>query len=361
MRGRTFIMEFVSGWKGLIIFLLIVILFVGAMPLIFPTFAETAKGLEGSENVEITVPEEIGGTITLSWDSMEGATQYVVMESGSVSMIAGKVIHTGIERETSFPKEFEGNRYYAVLGVTDDITEPTLIGMISTEKKTNPFDELLENPIYKGMTHGRTISVYKIEGYISLEIFSWWVLLVGLFLGYIAVNTVARDFEGKRMDLIFSTPLSREEYLIEKFLALTAYTVVLLLLAAGAVIGSVGSLELSDGLAGSSTVLAFIGSLPLLMVIISVGMLTAVYFRNARTAMGITFSFVFVEYILSVIGNLSEKFSILADLSIVEYWDYNAALYDNVLKIGEFAALIVLAAVVLVSAVLVFKRKDIPT
>jgi ABC-2 type transport system permease protein len=282
------------------------------------------------------------------------------MESESVSMIGGTVIYTGTGTETSFPKDFQGNRYYAVLGVTDDPTEPTVVGMISTEKKTNPFDELLENPIYKSMTHGRTVSVYEIEGFISLEVFSWWVLLVGLFLGYIAVNTVARDFESKRMDLIFSTPLSRKDYLIEKFLALTAYTVALLLLAGGAVIGSVNSLEISTGLTSSAAVLAFIGSLPLLMVIIAVGMLTAVYFRNTRTAMGVTFSFVFVEYILSLIGNLSEEFHVLREISIVEYWDYNAALYDNTLLIGEVVVLTILAAVILGFTILVFKKKDIP-
>ncbi len=360
MRGRTFLMEFVSGWKGLLIFLLVVLLFVGAMPKIFPTFAETAEELEGSENIEITVPEEMGGTITLSWEPVEGTTQYIVMESESVSMIGGTVIYTGAGTETSFPKDFEGNRHYAVLAVTDDPTEPILVAMVSTEKKTNPFDELLESPFYKGMTKGKAVSIYEIEGFISMEIFSWWVLLIGLFLAYIAVNTISGDFEKKRMDLIFSTPLSREEYLIEKFLALSGYTAVLLLLAAGAVVGSVDSLNISDTLASGPTILAFIGSLPLFMVIIAVGMLAAVYFRNARTAMGGTFAFVFVEYMLSVIGNLSEKFSILADLSIVEYWDYNAALYDNVLNLGEFAALCVLAVVVLGATVLVFKKGDIP-
>jgi len=52
------------------------------------------------------------------------------------------------------------------------------------------------------------------EGFMTIELYSWWILLVGVYLSFLSVKSVTGDFEESRMDILFSTPLSRKEYLI---------------------------------------------------------------------------------------------------------------------------------------------------
>ena len=72
MIGRVFLMEFRTGWKGLLIFLFLILLIAGGMPGIYPSFKESFEsGLEGEENLRIVVPEEKGGDINLSWTPLK--------------------------------------------------------------------------------------------------------------------------------------------------------------------------------------------------------------------------------------------------------------------------------------------------
>ena len=144
------------------------------------------------------------------------------------------------------------------------------IGMTSTKKEGgNPFDELLDNPAYQSLTQGKVTSLSEIEGFVSLEFFSWWILLAGLFFAYFSISSVTEGYEGKQMDLIFSTPISREQYLIEKFAALTVITILVLLVGAGAMAGGIAEIGESDNLGSYTVFLALISSLPMLLVIMA--------------------------------------------------------------------------------------------
>jgi ABC-type transport system involved in multi-copper enzyme maturation permease subunit len=362
MIGKVFFMEFRTGWKGILIFLLLVLLIAGGMPGIFPSFKESFESdLEGEENLEISIPDEKGDYINLSWEPLENVSQYMIVESNVSYLFPFINIYSTNNSNISILYDFDEERYYLVAAMVNGSESPMVIGITtSSGDRKSAIDEFLENPAYKGLTGGRVISFSEIKGFISLEFYSWWVLLAGLFLAYIAVSSVSGDFEGKRMDLIFSTPIKREQYLLEKFTALTVITFVIILFAAGALASGIDSIGYSDELDANTIFLSLIGSLPMLLVIMAIGVLSAVQFGTTRAGMGIAFLFVMIEFILYTLSGFSSVYEGAKYATVLNYWDYNDVLYDGVFDAGHFIGLFVVAGIILVLAVYLFKKKDIP-
>ena len=362
MVGRITYMELRTGLKSLLIFGLLVTIVSVGMPMIYPTFRDSlTEELEGANKVNLELPSEEGGMIVLSWEPLENATSYMVLEDNRSNMVTAKMKYIGVETSISFEKDFEEKRYYAVTAETTDTSDPVLIGIASTEGGEDPFQDLLNNPAYAGLTGGRNISMLEAKGFIALEFFSWWWMLAGLFIAYLSVSVIASDFENKRMDVMFSTPISRRRYLLEKFTAMSIITLFIILVAIGGLAGGLANINALHEFSVGTVFLSLIGCLPFLMVISAVGMLTAVLFQKVRVGMGVTFSFVFAEFFLYTFGNFSKSLEWMKAISIFNYWDYSAVIFDNIFKAENFIALTVVAIVLIISGIWVFEKKDIPT
>ena len=362
MFGRITYMELKAGWKGLLIFGILILVVSASMVQLFPVFRDSlTEELEGANKVNLELPNEQGGNITLSWEPLENATSYMVLEDTRVSMVTAKIAYSGEETSITFEKDFEEKRYYAVMAVIDETSDPVLIGIATTEEGADPFKELLENPVYSGFTGGRNISMLEVKGFVTLEFFSWWWMLAGLFIAYLSVSVIANDFENKRMDVMLSTPISRRRYLLEKFGAMSIIALLMILVAIVGLAGGLASIDALSEFSATAAALSLIGCLPFLMVIAAVGMLTAVLFQKVRTGMGVTFAFVFTEFFLYTFGGFSKSLEWLKTISIFNYWDYSSVIIDDLFKSGDFVILTVLAIVLVVIGVWVFEKKDIPT
>jgi len=361
MFGRMVYMELRTGWKSLLIFCLFILVVSAGMVQIFPTFRDSlTEELEGANKVSLELPDEHGGNVTLSWESMENATSYMVLEDSRLSMVTAELKYTGAETSITFEKDFEEKRYYAVTALLNETSDPLLIGIASTEKGENPFQELLENPVYKGFTGGRNINMLEAKGFITLEFFSWWWMLAGLFIAYLSVSVIASDFENKHMDLLLSTPVSRRRYLIEKFSAMTVVALLTILVAAAGLVGGLTSINALNEFSAGTALLSLMGCLPFLMVIAAVGVFTAVLFQRVRAGMGVTFAFVFAEFFLYAFGGFSRSLEWMKTISIFQYWDYSSVIIDDFFKAGDFIVLTMLALVLLIIGIWVFEKKDIP-
>jgi ABC-2 type transport system permease protein len=394
MFGKVIFMEIRTGWKGILLFLFIVLLFAGGFPQMFPMILETDIPLAGEENLELVLPENTGENLTLSWTPVGENMSYLVVESENISIYPSTNIFFTKNTSVEIPYNFTGNRYYSVFAINvssinftdmfpfftdffaalynDSATssfqlqmenqfDSTYIGMTQTEEDAaSAFDALLENDAYKSLTGGRVTTMTEMRGFISLEFFSWWIFLAGLFFAYISVSSVTSDFDGKRMDLIFSTPISRERYLIEKFMAMILIALFILVMAAGAMWSGIEQTGYTEDLSPYIIFLAVIGSLPMLLVIMAIGFLSSVQFRSMRVGMGIAFLFIMIEFVLYTVSQMVESAANAKYATVMYYWDYNTALYDGVLKVGDFIGLFVVAVIILALAIWVFKKKDIP-
>jgi ABC-2 type transport system permease protein len=395
MFGKVIMMELRTGWKGILLFTFIVLLMAGGMPQMFPTLMESSGiPLDGEENLDLVVPDTPGEDLSLSWTPMGDNMSYLIVESLNMSIYPPSNLFISTTPSIKIPHNFTGNRFYSVFTFNmsdfnfteifslfsklsaistndtdsssfkfkmDNQLGTTFIGMTQIEKdESNPFDQLLENEVYEGLTGGRVTTMTEMRGFISLEFFSWWIFLAGLFFAYVSVSSLTSDFDGKRMDLIFSTPISRERYLLEKFIAMILVATFVLVIAAAAMWGAIEGTGYTKGLSQSIIFMAVVSSLPMLMVIMAIGFLSAVQFRSMRVGMGIAFLFIMVEFILYTVSQISPGAESAKYGSIMYYWDYNAVLYDGAAKVGDLMVLVVVTVVILMLAIWVFKKKDIP-
>ena len=362
MFGRIVFMELRTGWKGLLIFGLLVLIVSAGIPMIFPTYRDSLiEEMEGASKVHLELPDEQGGMITLSWEPLEAATSYMVLEDNRSSMVTPNIKYMGNETSITFEKDFEEKRYYAVMAALDETSDPVLIGITATEKGEDPFQELLKNPAYAGFTGGRNISMLEVKGFVALEYYGWAWMLTGLFIAYLSVSLIASDFENKRMDVMFSAPISRRRYLLEKFTAMSVIALFIVLVQIAGLTWGLASINALNEFSANAVLLSLIGSLPFLMVIAAVGIATAIFFQKVRTGMGITFAFVFAEFFLYTFGGFSKSLEWMKTISIFKYWDYFSVIIDDLFKTGDFLILTLLAIVLIIAAIRVFQKKDIPT
>jgi ABC-2 type transport system permease protein len=355
------LMELRAGWRGLLIFGVLVIIVSAGMPQIFPTYRDSlVEELEGANNVHIDVPEGLGGVITLTWEPLANATSYLVLEDTRVSMVTATLKYTGTNTTLTFEKDFEEKRYYAVMAMVNEASTPALIGVAATEKGKDPFQELMQNPAYAGFTGGKNISMLEVKGFITLEFFSWWWMLAGLFIAYLSASFIAGDFENKRMDLIFSTPISRRRYVLEKFSALSIISLFVVVVAVMGLTSGLASIGVLKEFPADTVFFSLIGCVPFLMVIAAVGILAAVLFQKVRSAMGITFAFVFTGFFLFTFGSFSKSLSWMKTISFFTYWDYASVIVDNLFKPSDLIILVALAGVLLGVGIWLFERNDIP-
>ena len=64
---------------------------------------------------------------------------------------------------------------------------------------------------------------------------------------------------------------------------------------------------------------------------------------------------------LYTMSGFSEDLAGLKYASVIHYWDYNSVLFDGIFSVGDFVLLSVVSAILLVVAMFVFNKRDIPT
>lgn len=360
MIGRVTFRELKIAWKIILVICTITIIYSASMPAIFPLYRSSlAEELEGTSRVHITLPNETQSNITLTWDNPENSTSYIVLEDNRSIMLTAKIKYVGNETSITFEKDFTEKRYYAVMAIIEGITEPSVIGIATTEE-SDPFKELLENPVYKSFAGGRSISMLEVKGFITLEFFILWTMLAGMFIAYLSVSVVAGDFENRHMDIWLSKPIKRGRYLAEKFAAVVIISLIMSLTAAFGLIAGLSSINLLNELSASATLISVMAGLPVLMVVAAVGTLSAVGFQKVRAGIGISFAFVFAQLFLRTFGSFSKELEFMKTISVFTYWDYSAAIFDTTFKAGDFALLIAVSLLIIAAAVWVFEKKDIP-
>jgi len=353
--GNNMVMELKKSWKGLLIFLIIVLLLIAGFIQAYPSVrAGFEEDLEGQENIEMEIIDENRNvTVKLTWDGWhekEEVNNYTVLMSNTESFTVPMEKWENIDSpyiEISLEK-VEGEvpeRYFAVAWEEE---ERKLVGIESTVDRLEVFQEIW----------GADIT--DIRGMISMLWDMWWVLLIGLYLGYVSVNSVAKDFEERRMDIIFSKPISRKQYILEKFTVLSLFMFVLLVITGLVMIGSVGSVGELNTVSSTALFLSTVLSLPIFLVIIAFSILGVVHFKNSKKAIGFSFLIILFQFGLNIVADIAEGLEYLGTYTILSYWDHEAMLVDEVYSMTDIGLIFGLALVILGLTIWLFEKKDIP-
>ncbi|MFB6267329.1 MAG: ABC transporter permease subunit [Halodesulfurarchaeum sp.] len=179
-----------------------------------------------------------------------------------------------------------------------------------------------------------------IEGFISTELYQFvWLLLVGLYLTYVAGGAIAGDVDTNRIDLLLATPISRTRLLLEKYLSLLIPIVALNLIVPLFVYA--GVLAIGESIEVGHLVMLHVLSVPYLLFTGAVGLALSVIFSRADRAQRGGIAVVFLLFIMDSVTKGTDL-SWMGAVSPTRYYDPADILVDGLYDFT--GALILLAA-----------------
>ncbi|WP_049927669.1 ABC transporter permease subunit [Halopiger goleimassiliensis] len=200
-------------------------------------------------------------------------------------------------------------------------------------------------------------SMTSLEGFLAFELYVFgWIILLGLYLAYLAAGTIADDVDRGRTDILLAMPLSRARLVGETFAALAVPILAVNVLTP--VVLYVGAELIDEPLAASDLLAVHLLSIPYLFACAGVGLLASVVFDRAsiaqRTALGVTFVLYFLESLL-----VETDYEALGLVAPSRYFDPNEILLDGTYDLTSAGVLVVMALALLVASQLWFSRRDI--
>jgi len=236
--------------------------------------------------------------------------------------------------------------YFVIVAVSDGTGE--FIGI-----ETN-FDRA------EGLIEFIGVDYSDLRGVISMFWGVFFILLIGIYIAYISVNSVSKDYDDRRMDILLTKPISRRQYLLEKFSTVSLYSLMLLVVVGLITVASVYSLGELDTVSASTLFNTTVLSWPVFLVIISATFLAAVYLENSKKAVGFAFLFVLIQFGLDTVGSMASGMEYLKDFTVLSYWDHEALFYGEAVNWTQVGLLFLLSALLIGAAVMLFEKKDVP-
>ena len=197
----------------------------------------------------------------------------------------------------------------------------------------------------------------SIEGFLAIELYVFgWIILLGLYLAYLAAGTIADDVDRGRTDILLSMPVSRSRLVGEKFAALAVPIVAVNVVTP--VVVYVAAELIDEPMAAVDLVAIHLLSIPYLFACAGIGMFASVVFDRAsiaqRAALGVTFGLFLLESLL-----VETDYEALGLVAPSRHFSPNEILLESTYDLTSAGVLVAMTLALLVASQLWFSRTDI--
>lgn len=200
--------------------------------------------------------------------------------------------------------------------------------------------------------------LHTFEGYAAAYIYPLMIiLLVGIYIAYLAAGMINADIAERRMDLILSNPVSHESVVLQKFAGLWV-PIVGLNVAIYAIL-LIGALVLDETIDPVLLVFAHLFAVPYLLVCGAIGMILSVFIDREASAQATALGAVFILWLLEGIAEMDETFEPIGLITPSGYYDPTAILVRQEYAWADAGVLLFGAALLVGIAVVRFVRRDI--
>jgi len=195
-------------------------------------------------------------------------------------------------------------------------------------------------------------------GFLNLELYQiFWIVILGILLGFIAASQISKEIEGKTIDILMSNPVSRKQIVFEKFIGLIPLMLTINFATMFAVMGITAAI--GESLDFGYLFITHLVSIPYFLAIFAIGILISVIIDEKMKASIFFIGTLMGMYVIDMVSKTSADYEGIGYVSIIHYID----LYDT-LKFGkvDVEGVIVLWAVAIVTliiAMIFFEHKDI--
>ena len=195
-------------------------------------------------------------------------------------------------------------------------------------------------------------------GFLNMEMYQiFWVLILGIIIGFLAASSIAKEIESKTIDILMSNPVSRKQIIIEKFFGLLPMVLIINFVAMLTIM--MMTIVIGEDLNFWNLILTHLISLPYFFSIIAIGLFISTLFDEKMKASVVMMAIVVSMFIFDSISEMIPDYETLGLISLKHYFQpYNA------LKLGQIDAtanliLILVTIIALIAAMFYFDWKDI--
>lgn len=198
----------------------------------------------------------------------------------------------------------------------------------------------------------------SIEGFLAVELYQFvWVLILPLYVAYLAAGIVAGTADDDRLDVELSLPVSRPRLLGEKAASLVPVLLVPNLVVPPVVY--VGVLAIGESIDVAALVAVHALSIPYLATAGAIGVLASVLVLDGDLARRGAVGVFFALYLLESVATVADQ-DWLGSVSPARYYDPTTIMVDAEYDLVGAAVLLGMTALLLGLAALQFRRVDAP-
>ena len=195
-------------------------------------------------------------------------------------------------------------------------------------------------------------------GFLNVEMYQiFWVLILGMIIGFIAASIVSKEIESKTIDILMSNPVSRIQIIIEKFLGLIPGVLVINFVTMLVVMGV--TVAIGEDVNFYYVFLTHVASIPYFLSIISIGILISTVIDEKMKSSIIMMSIVVGLYIFESIAQMIPDAKSLGYISPTHYFKAYDILKNGDIDAGGTAVLILVTFVALLLSIFYFEYKEI--
>jgi len=195
-------------------------------------------------------------------------------------------------------------------------------------------------------------------GFLNAEMYQmFWMLILGIIIGFIAASMISKEIEGKTIDILMSNPISRKQIVIEKYLGLIPMFLLINFATMFTIMGI--TVAINEELNFSYLFITHIVSIPYFLAVIGIGLLISVIIDEKMKASIVMIAVLVGMFVFRSISLMIPDYENLGLVSINNYFNpYEILKYGEVDTIG-IVVLILITIFSLIAAMIYFEHRDI--
>ena len=224
--------------------------------------------------------------------------------------------------------------------------------------KESDFDAYLQdNPMFEALMGEEFISFTTLDGFIALEYFSMWPLMLLIFMAIKTGGTVSKHVDDQSIDILLATGYSRFRFLNEKMLVILV-NLVLVVLAAW--IGIVlGIFIIGEPVPLTGITFAFLGSLPLAVGIIGLSLLLSVLIDENSKTTGAILGLTIFMFMIQIVSNIAGWNDSLGYISLFTYYNMVELMSRHTFDLVNVIVPMLVGMTTIAASYILFKKKEI--
>lgn len=219
------------------------------------------------------------------------------------------------------------------------------------------YAQILSNPTFKAFLGDEALAVTTYGGFLGMEVLSYMGIVLGAYIAFLTASFVAGEVEQKTSDLLLSLPVSRENLIVSRFLALIPLVALVMLSMLAAVYAGARLVNAEVQIEWFALALLYMG-----IFVLAVGagsLFISALMSDGRMSALITIGVLLAMYLIENIGSMVTGIDWLRALSLFHYLKLNTIAVSHVVNWTSLGVLIAVTVVFLALSVIAFKRRDI--